>query len=139
MFERLLNKQLKPSFEDMINYSGESGRFWRDLDSFMQANYELQTLIRFPYGNSEGWAIKYSHRTKHICDVFAEANAFTVFFRIDEKDIDRVKNGLSDYSKSICDSKYPCGAGGWVRYRVMTREQLDDAIKLLTAKIKPKK
>lgn len=33
------------------------------------------------------------------------------------------------------DHKYPCGEGGWIHYRVTSREHFDDIRKLLTVKI----
>ena len=137
MFERLKDKNKQPTFEEMVAYCGSSGAAWLELEKFLASAYDLQKSVRFPYG--EGWGVKYAHRSKHICDVFAEDGAFTVFFRIDDKDIDNVKSGLSEYAQKVCAGKYPCGAGGWVRYRVTGAGQLGDAKKLIAAKVKPKK
>ena len=42
---------------------------------------------------------------------------------------------LSDYSKAICDNKYPCNDGGWLSYRVLTDDNLDDVLKILASKL----
>lgn len=139
MYERLLNKEQKPSFEDLLKHCGASGVLWIELENFLQASYELQKLIRFPYGNKEGWGVKYAHRAKHICDIFAESGAFTVFFRLDNKAINNVEHELNDYSIDVCNSKYPCGDGGWIRYRVTDGSQIKDIKKLIEARRKSQK
>jgi hypothetical protein len=91
-------------------------------------------LIRFPYGNKYGWGVKYSRKNKHICDVFAENGAFAAHFRMANNAMDTVYNGLSDYSKDIWKRKYPCGDGGWLNFRVLNSEHLDDLKIILRAK-----
>ena len=98
----------------------------------------VQTAIRFPYGNSYGWSVRYGQggkSNKHICDAFAENGAFTVHFRVSNIQLGRVYDTLSDYSKSICDNKYPCGDGGWLSYRVLTDDNLEDVLKILAYKL----
>ncbi len=101
MFERMLNKETAPTFEEMLAYCGKSGALWVAFENIMREKYDLQTQIRFPYGKSYGWGVKYSHKAKHICDVFAEAGAFYFLFRIDDKDIDKIKNELSECKSSL--------------------------------------
>lgn len=139
MHERMLDKTNEPTFTELLHFCGEAGELWREVESFLQANYDLEKEIRFPYGKDYGWGVSYKHRGKHICDIHAEANAFTVFFQIRSDAIDTVKEGLSEYALKVWDNRYPCGSGGWMRYRVTAKEQLADIQKLLPAKVKPKK
>ena len=134
MYERLLDKQIMPSFDDLIAYCGQRGVLWRDLDRWIKEVYSAQTLIRFPYGNKYGWSCKYSFKNKHICDVFAEKSALAVQFHISNKCIDGIYESLLEHTKEICDNKYPCGEGGWLTYRVLSEEQADDVKKLLASK-----
>ena len=134
MYERLLEKNLSPGLDDLIAYSGESGVLWHALDAYLQSNFPIKRQIRFPYGNSYGWSCKYSIKSKHLCDAFAESGAFSLHFRITDACLDAVYESLSDYAKEICDHKYPCSGGGWLTYRVLSQAQLDDAVILLAAK-----
>jgi len=138
MYERMLDKQITPSFDDLINYSGESGTLWLELDKFFDEKFFAAKIIRFPYGNKYGWSVKYSQKSKHICDVFAENGAFTVLIRIANKEMDTIYEGLTDYSKSLWGNKYPCNDGGWLNFRVLNGEQLDDLKKIICAKMKVK-
>lgn len=135
MYERMLDKQKNPTFEELIDYSGQSGELWIKLDKYMRDVFSAQRLIRFPYGNKYGWSAKYSLKNKHICDIFAEQNAFSAHFRIGNSALGTVYDILSDYSKEICDNKYPCGDGGWLNYRVLCDEHLQDIIKIIHSKI----
>lgn len=135
MYERMLDKQTVPSFDDLIRYSADCGELWPALDKHLQEEYSAQKLIRFPYGNSYGWGVKYSFKKKHICDVFEEDNAFMVFFRISNNDFEPIENELTDYSKDIWENKYPCGEGGWLWYRVLSEDHLQDVKKIIQAKI----
>lgn len=135
MYERMLDKQAVPSFEDMISYCGETGVLWLELDRYLKNELNVEDTIRFPYGNKYGWSKKYSCKSKHICDVFAENGAFMVLIRISNDAIEPIYKTLSDYGKASCDNKYPCGSGGWLNYRVTSKEQLKDLIKIIETKI----
>lgn len=136
MYERMLDKAIEPSFDDLITYCGECGNLFRTIDEWIKNEYAAQTQIRFPYGKSYGWSVKYSKSSKHICDIFAENNAFTIFLKINNKSFVTIQNSLTDYSKNIYKDKYPCGDGGWIRYRITSDEQIEDARKFIIAKIK---
>ena len=134
MYERMLNKQNVPLFDEMISYCGEAGKLWSELDIYLKDKLEMKGCIRFPYGNKYGWSVKYSLKSKHICDIFAENGAFMVLIRLSNDQIEPVYNILSDYTRGVWDNKYPCGNGGWLNYRVIGNEQLQDLIKLIETK-----
>lgn len=138
MYERMLDKNLNPSFDDLINFSGKAGSLWIEIDQWLKSEFELQSTIRFPYGNNYGWGIKYYKGSKHICDIFAENNAFTVFTRINNKAFITIQNNLSVHSIEIYEKKYLCGDGGWINYRILSVEHLGEIKKILSAKIKIK-
>jgi hypothetical protein len=130
----MLDKQTTPLFDEMISYCGEAGKLWSELDGYLKDKLEMKGFIRFPYGNKYGWSVKYSLKSKHICDVFAENGAFMVLIRISNDAMEPIYNALSDYAKVVWDNKYPCGSGGWLNYRVTGNEQLQDLMKIIKAK-----
>ncbi len=139
MFERILDKQKKPSLEEFISYCGNRKNLFVNLDTFLTEEMMLERLLRFPYGNEYGWGVKYFIKNKHICDVFAEKDAFTVMLRLDNSQYEEVYNDLLSYTKEFIDKKYPCGKGGYIHYRVLTEEHLKDIKMLLQLKAKHKK
>jgi hypothetical protein len=135
MYERMLNKQITPSFTDLLDYSGPSSELWIDLDKYLEDSFAVLKSIRFPYGNKYGWSMKYSQNSKHICDIFSEKGAFTAHFRITNNAIMSVYNDLGDYAKSVWENRYPCEDGGWLHFRVINNEQLNDLKKIIHAKM----
>lgn len=138
MYERMLNEQEAPSFDDLLNYSGETADLWITLDSFFSEKFSASKLIRFPYGNDYGWAVKYSKKSKHICDVFAEAGAFSVFFKIDNSEVEKVYDDLNDYAKAVFENAYPCKNGVWIDFRVLDEDQLENIKRIICAKMNVK-
>lgn len=135
MFERMLNKMVQPTFEEMIDYAGESGALWTELDHYLQTELSAVRLIRFPYGNKYGWSAKYSQKSKHICDIFAENGAFTAHFRMADRAVETIYKQLDDYAKDLWEKKYPCSGGGWLHFRVTTNEQLAMLQMMICAKM----
>ena len=130
----MLNKQEVPIFDDLIKHSGDCGDLWLALDKRMEEKYSASKLIRFPYGKEYGWSVKYSIKSKHICDVFAENGAFTALFQISTKAVETIYEELDTYAKEIWEDKSPCKGGGWIEYRVLNQEQLRDLERLIHAK-----
>ena len=122
MYEKMLNKQEVPSMEDLIAYCDANGTLFQELNSYLTEEWNTQTLIRFPYGNSYGWGVKHSIKSKHICDIFAEDQAFELMLRMDNRQYEAVYDDLLPYTKEVIDGKYPCGDGGWIHYRILCRE-----------------
>ena len=135
MYERMLNKQEIPTFDDLIQYSGERGALWLDLDKYLEDEFQVLRQIRFPYGNKYGWSAKYSVKSKHICDVFAENGAFAALFQVSDKAIDTICDELSTYAKDVWADKSPCASGGWIEFRVLDKDGLHDLKKIIRAKI----
>ena len=135
MYERLLDKSISPTFNDLTAYVAECGALWLELDKHMRDVFSAKRQIRFPYGNKYGWSCKYSLKGKHICDVFAENGAFSLHFRIGSQQLEEIESELSEYAKNICNQQYPCAGGGWLTYRVLSQAHLSDAKKLLSAKL----
>lgn len=136
MPERLRTKE-KQTFESLIEYSGASGALWIEIEDFLRQNYDLNKIVHD--SAAEGWGVNYKHGKKYICDIHAEKGAFVVFFQIQSAEIDKLEGELSQYALQVWERRYPCGKGGWMRYRVTKKEHLEDIYKLLTAKVKPKK
>jgi len=135
MYERMLDKQITPSLENLLNYCGARKKLWIALDSALKKDFAAQTVIRFPYGKDYGWSVKYSKGSKHICDIFAERGAFTVFLKLSDAAFASLESELSVYAKDIYAHKYPCANGGWIYYRVLSAENAAEIQKILRAKV----
>ena len=135
MYERMLNKQQKPSYEEFIDYCGDSKKLFEKVDDFLLNELRAEKSLRFPYGNRYGWSMKYFIKSKHICDIFAEKDAFVVMLRLTNVQFEKVYEKLTNYAKDVINNKHPCNEGGWIQYRVLTLQDLDDIKSLLQLKI----
>jgi len=64
MYERLLDKSIRPNISNMIEWCGDSGILFSELEQFMTGVKHAQSKIRFPYGNCYGWCITYRRNKK---------------------------------------------------------------------------
>lgn len=134
MFERMLNKQIKPTMKEMADYCGEESECFLKINSWLSKAFSTEQKIVFPYGNKYGWGVGHYKNHKLICNIFAEAGAYTVMLRLSNKQFSFIYDKLNNYSQEVIDNKYPCGDGGWIHYRVVTQEQFEDIQKLLEIK-----
>lgn len=134
MYKRMLNKQEKPTIEQMTAYCGECAELFTQLNKWLSDINGASQEITFPYGNTYGWGIAHRRNKKLLCHVFAEVNAFTVMMRLSNEQFDSIYDKLQTSTQKQIDQKYPCGNGGWLHYRVTNKEQFNDIRMLLSLK-----
>lgn len=138
MYERLLDKLSKPTPEQFTRYCGSCKELFLKADEYLTQTLSAEKLLRFPYGNNYGWGYKYFKKSKLICDVFAEKDAFNVMLRLANTQYDAAYSAVSSYTKEFIDNKYPCGSGGYIHYRVLNEDNLEDIKLLLNLKVNNK-
>lgn len=134
MYERMLNKQVEPSIEEMTAFCGENAERFSSLNEWLESAFHTEQKVVFPYGNHYGWGVAHKIKGKLICNIFAEDNAFTVMMRLSDKQYQSVYEKLYKYTQEVIDNKYPCGDGGWIHYRVTSEEHFEDSKALLSVK-----
>lgn len=134
MYERMLNKQEKPTIADMTAYCGEMGRLFAGINEWLSRTYGTAQQVAFPYGNKYGWGIAHRKKQKLLCNIFAEQNGFTVMVRLSDAQFESVYGNLQSYAQEYIDHRYPCGDGGWIHYRVSCSGHFDDIQKILAVK-----
>lgn len=134
MSERMLNKEIEPSKEELIAYCGKQGSAFLELHTFLSETFHTTQEIRFPYGLQYGWCITHRKGKKLICDVFAEKDAFTVMLRLSDKQFFEQYDDLLEETRMLIDHRYPCGNGGWIHYQVLNEEYNRDIKALLSIK-----
>lgn len=134
MYERMLNKQEVPTVEEMTAYCGGQAESFTSLNEWLSRTYGTEQKTVFPYGNRYGWGIAHRIKRKLVCNIFAEDNAFTVMLRLSDKQFESAYPQVRDDTKEQIDHKYPCGDGGWIQYRVTSKEQVGDIQTLLSIK-----
>lgn len=134
MYERMLNKQVEPTIEEMQIFCGENKKYFSLLNDWLTKKFHTEQKVVFPYGNTYGWGIGHYRNKKLICNIFAEAGAFTVMMRLTTMQYNAIYTNLQKFTQELIDHKYPCGDGGWIHYRVTAQEHYEDIKKLLAMK-----
>lgn len=134
MYERMLNKQIVPTMEEMAAYCGESAERFSEINDWLTTAFSTEQKVVFPYGNKYGWGIGHYKKKQLICNIFAESGSFTVMIRLTNTQYESIYKELMKYTQEYIDNKYLCGDGGWIHYRVTCQEHLEDIKKLLKVK-----
>lgn len=104
MYERMLNKNEKPTAEQMASYCGATSTMFTELNEWISNGDSTVQAIVFPYGNNYGWGISHKGKGKLICNVFPESGAFTVMIRLSDKQFSSVYEKLDEYAKEYIDN-----------------------------------
>lgn len=124
----------------IISMALGTGDYLFDGYKYLADHYDFKKELRFPFGNNYGWGYKYSHKSSHLCYTFFESGAFTVTLQLGDScvpAVERMLPVLSEKAKEIWKNRYSCGKqGGWIHYRVIHDNDLDDILKLILAKKK---
>ena len=144
MYERMLDGGHRPSTLEIQNTLGmKACAYLTLLETRLEDLYDLRKELRFPFGNDYGWGVKYSHKAVHLVYVFFEQGAFTVMLQIGDARVPLMKESLSSWSekaRTLWENRYPCGEeGGWIRYRILEREEIEEIIRLIMIKKAPPK
>ena len=81
MYERMLNKQVVPTIEEMAEYCAENAEGFSMINDWLTTTFHTEQKVVFPYGNKYGWGIGHYKKKKLVCNIFAEAGALTVMVR----------------------------------------------------------
>ena len=138
----MLDKSVTPNEIAIEQWLGLQGyRRLEAMERRLMVCYALAKDLRFPFGNQYGWGYKYGHKSSHLCYVFFERDAFTVTLQIGDKAAEKVETVLQSLllkTQKLWQNRYPCGErGGWVHYRVLANEELNDVFELLFMRKKP--
>ena len=144
MYERMLDGGHRPSTLEIQNTLGmKACSYLNLLETRLADLYDLRKEFRFPFGNDYGWGVKYSHKAVHLVYVFFEQGAFTVMLQIGDARVPLMKESLSSWSekaRTLWENRYPCGEeGGWIRYRILEQEEIEEIIRLIMIKKAPPK
>ncbi len=136
--------KLQPAEEHVKLFMGEDA--WRRLlrfEEMLNERYELNREMKFPFGNSYGWAFRYTHKKSLLLYVFFEEGGFCCTISINDKGAEKAETMLNTMRPEIqlaWKNRYACGDyGGWLNRSVVNDNELPDLVRLVGVKVKPKK
>ena len=89
-FQRMTNKDIKPTDKEMLSTVGKKSTLWEELKSYVEEHYEFTPEIVF-YGEKIGWTLRYRRSGKTLCSFFPEKDAFTVLIVLGKKEVEKTK------------------------------------------------
>jgi len=131
MPERMLDKKIIPTEEEIKNFIGEKSiNNIEFLINCLNNIFSIKMELKFPFGNNYGWGYKVSDKSKHLFYIFFEKNSITIMLQIKgiktENEMKKYSK-LSEEGKNYWENRYPCGEnGGWIHYRINNKKQLKD-------------
>jgi hypothetical protein len=138
-YQRLLNKEKRPSKEEIVKTIGERSSLWLELHKFVEENYDFSPELVF-FTKKYGWAIRYRKSGKTLGYFFPEDNAFSVLLVLGSREsekVDLIKNKLEARVKSVFEDTEQLLDGRWLWIRVLTKSDVESIKLLLQAKRKP--
>lgn len=144
MGNRMLDKINIPTEKEIYQFIGDDAeKLLRQFEEIFQKKYDMQKELKFPFGNNYGWGYKYSHKSSHLCYAFFESGTFTITLQLGDNCISKIKQIMSCLSSKgieLWNNRYPCGMqGGWIHYRVLDKNDLNDIFEFIKVKKKPAK
>ena len=136
----LLDKSNKPT-EEMIEYCIGSVAYGLllALEDMIGTLYDLKQELRF----WDSWQRGYWHKKTWLCDAIFAENGFSITLTITDKRVphmEAMQHELQPRLQDIWKSRQKFGPSSWpMTFDVKTEEDVHDLIKILAAKLPPKK
>jgi hypothetical protein len=143
-YERLIDKNARPSDEDMIAVIGPGlSEAWTRLRHFLVETYEIEPFLQFG-GPRYGWNLQHRKGGRPLAEIYPEHGSFTALVILGKKELDQALEQLDSFTplvqKALTDTpRYHDGC--WMYVRVtdpaacMQEEQ--DIERLVLIKRKP--
>lgn len=101
MYERMLHKQIVPTIEEMTEYCAENVKRFSMINDWLTTASNTKQKVVFHYGNTDGWGIGHYKKKKLMCNIFAEAGAFTVMLRLTNVQYEACQEHYKDIKKML--------------------------------------
>lgn len=140
-YQRLLDKEHRPSQEEIVKTIGERSSLWLKIHKFVAENYDFSGELVF-FTKKYGWAIRYRKKGKTLGYFFPEAGAFSVLLVLGSKESEKVAPVASQLTagiKSVFENTEQLHDGLWLWIRVLTESDVKSVKLLLQAKAKQKR
>ena len=140
-YERLLDKSLKPSESQILEYVGSKLELWNQIHTYLHKNYNFEPELVF-FTKKYGWTIRYRRSGRTLCYFFPEKDAFSILIVLGAKEAEKVKKNISklnEKARDVFQNTEQLKDGRWMWLRILEKSDLDSLILLINAKRKPKK
>ena len=120
----------------------ESYKYWKQLENLIEKKYTNIFSPEWLFGGKKhGWARRYK-KSRSFCTFIPERNQFGLLIVFGAKEREKVKeifSGISAYTRKLYSKAKTYHDGKWLFLTIKNEKVLEDVIKLLEVKRKPKK
>ena len=134
LYQRLLNKEEKPSTKEIIKTIGKRAYLWIGIHKYIEDNYNFTSELVF-WTKNYGWTIRCKKGSKTICYFFPEKEAFSLLIVVGKKQaegVDLIK--LNTKVQSVFQNTEQLHDGRWLWIRALTKSDVESIKVLLKAK-----
>jgi len=140
-YQRMLDKTVKPTEQDMLNTIGaQAASAWNEIHAFLQSNYDHVPVKRH-WGKKHGWAIQYRKSNKTLATLAPETGAFTALLIFGKKEVEKIAQQAEEISPAVMemiDSTTQLHDGKWIFIRLLDNTYVPDIKKLISIKRRPR-
>lgn len=141
LYDRLLNKQTKPTELEILEFIGNKSEYWIEIHKFINLNYNFNKELAF-FSKNYGWTVRYRKSKKTLVSCFPENEAFSVLLVLGKDEANKVelyREELNENFLSVFDETEQLRDGRWLWIRIHNKQDLDSIIEVIKIKRKPKK
>lgn len=140
---RMTQKSNPPSYTEIAEWIGnEAYEYLKHVTHLIERNYpSIFTPEQIFGGKKHGWSLRYK-KSKSFCTLIPEKNRFAlliVFGAAERAKVEAIHDSLSTRTQKDYNEATTYHDGKWVLLTVNSESVVDDVVKLLKIKRKPKK
>ena len=139
-YERMRNKEARPSENDILESIGGGAALWTQIHEYIAQNYDFAREKKF-YAKKYGWTVRYRKSGRTLCSFFPETGAFSALIVLGSKEaakVDAIKARLNANVRSVFEQTEQLRDGKWMWIRVLEESDVESIKMLLGAKRKPR-
>jgi len=140
---RIIQASNPPSDREIGEWIGEEAyEYWKRVTHLIELNYPSSVTPEWLFGGKKhGWSLRYK-KSRSFCTFIPERNRFAlliVFGAEERTQAEAILDSLSTRTKKVYDEATTYHDGKWVLLTINSSEVVEDVMKLLEIKRKPKK
>ena len=131
-----------PSDSEVAKWIGkEADKYWSNIARLIEQVYPEVFTPEWLYGSKKhGWSLRYK-KSKSFCTFIPEKNrlALLIVFGAEERaKVEKIRNSLTQYTQKRYDEATTYHDGKWLFLTVDSDRIVEDVMRLLAVKRKPK-
>lgn len=140
---RMTQRDNPPSDSEIGEWIGkEAHRYWMQVTQLIEQIYPDVFVPEWLFGGKKhGWSLRYK-KSRSFCTLIPEKNRFAlliVFGAEERARVETMRDSLSQHTQKEYDEATTYHDGKWLRLTIDTDKVVEDVIRLLAVKRRPKK